>query len=158
MEQTKRKYRIVKPMVLVAICSILFSFSARMGGDSFEIYLNNRLVFQQFVTRQEGVKYLQLDRSLYNGQVIVYYSHCGQTGKGRSITIRDRMGRSLKEWHFSDSDGVNNAMSCKVKDILGLQNSNKNAALSLFYSSRELPNGRQLASIIFADNKQTAKR
>ena len=151
MEQTKRIIRLGMPLVLVAICSILFSFSAIMGGDSFEIYLNNWLVFQQFVTRQEGVRFLQLDRSLPDGQVIINYSHCGQTGKSRAITIRDLKGHSLKEWHFPDSDGVNKSMACNVKDILGLQNSD-NPALSLFYSSRELHNGRQLASIIIADH------
>ena len=157
MVHTKSKYRMFRPLVFIAICTVLFSFAAKMGADSFEIYLNHQLVFQQYVSGQQEVKYLQLDQSLNKAEVIVYYSHCGKTGTNRNISIRDQKGQVLKEWHFPDSDGKNKAMPCKVSDILALQKKEEKIPLSLYYSSRELPGGRQLASLVFADNKQTAK-
>ena len=139
-------------MITLVVCASLFSFSSGMGGDSYEIYLNKKLLLQQFVSQSSGVKTLQLNQKDYNGQIDIYYSHCGQTGKARNITIKDGQNQVLKEWHFSDGD--NTAMSCKVKDILNLQE--KNNKLNLFYSSQLLPKGRLLASIVIVNDNKTA--
>src|ERR1700730_10345830 len=103
MLQIKSKSIAVKPLVLAALCATLFSFSGKMGTDSFEIRLNNKPVIQQYVTQKAAVKSLQLDQSVYNEQIDVYYSHCGQIGKDGSITIKDGQNKILKEWNFSDA-------------------------------------------------------
>lgn len=137
---------LVTSSLLIALCATIFSFStAKNGGDSFEIYLNGKLVLQQALYNNKEVKSLQLTQSSENDKVDIYYSHCGQTGKNRTITIKDGQNRLLKEWHFADATGKN-AMSFKLKDILSLQNKNDNR-LNLYYSSKELPDGRLLASI-----------
>ncbi|MEO5684396.1 MAG: hypothetical protein ABIQ88_17275 [Chitinophagaceae bacterium] len=142
-------------MVLVFSC-LLFSFSGKMGGDKFEIYLNKKLAIQQYVTMNDPVKSLQLDQNNLNDQVEVYYSHCGKTGTGRSISIRDAQHRILKEWHFQDTPDAKTSMACNVKDIIGLQKLRNTTNLSLYYTAHELPAGRLLAILTTDDTLKTA--
>ena len=126
----------------------LFSFSNRKGGEGFEIYLNSKLVLQQFGNKIGDLKSIQLDRSSLNDELTIKYFHCGQLGKNRSITIKDDQNRTLKEWHFADASKGSAAMTFKVKDIAGLKKGNGTITLNLYYSSTELPKGRQLASLV----------
>jgi len=71
-------------------------------------------------------------------------------GKNRSLTIKDGQNKTLKEWHFADAATGKVAMTCKVKDIVGLKKNNGTITLDLYYSSNELPKGRQLASLVVA--------
>jgi hypothetical protein len=143
--QPKSKNRFVVTLLFVALSSLLFSFSTPMGGDSFEIYVNNKLVLQQYVTQMKSVQNLNWSQSNVNDEVTIYYSHCGKTGKNRSITIRDAQNKILKKWQFADAGESNKFMSCKMKDILGLQKSGN--SLYIYYSSNELPHGRLLATV-----------
>ena len=143
-------------LMMFVFSIILSSFSNKMGGDSFEVYINKKLVFQQYVTRGEAVKSLQLDQSNYNDQVEVYYSHCGQTGTDRTISIRDGQNKVLKEWRFQDTPGAKSSMACNVKDIMSLQKLSSGNTLNLYYVSHELPAGRLLAAIIVANAAKTA--
>jgi len=144
-----------KTLALLAICATLFSFSSYRGGDSFSIFLNNKLVFEQHVAMKEGTKSFELGKANYNDQLSVYYSHCGQPGKDRSIAIKDENNKTLKEWHFGDGKTAKSTMNCKVGDILDLQK-NKQGKLQLFYSSKELPNGYVLAAIVVGEKGKTA--
>ena len=137
---------ILSGFLLVAICLGIFSFSKEKGGDSFEIYLNGKLLLQQHVSRASAVKNLQLAQSTENDKMEIYYSHCGQIGNGRSITIKNGQNQVLKDWNFPDAKGAKSPMSFRVKEVLALQK-NKNGKLNLYYSSKELPNGLLLASI-----------
>ena len=143
--------------LLIAGCLALFSFSPRPGGDSFEIWLNGKMLLQQFVHVSKGVQTLQLNHSSDNDRLDVYYRHCGQIGKSRYVTIQDESGRALKVLKFADAIGKNAAMSFKVKDILRLKK-NKSSKLSLFYSSNELPDGRLLATIVSENENGIARR
>ena len=156
MLQINSKSIAIKTALLFVFWAALFSFTGKFGGDVFEIYLNNKLISQQFVTRHEAVKTLQLDQSVSDAKVIVNYSHCGQTGKDRYIIIKDAQNRIVKKWHFADAVGDKKDMSCKVKEILELQKSNGNQ-FALYYASKELPGGRLLASIILTtDTKRSS--
>jgi len=147
-----RKQRGIKLLVLLGLLITAPAFSGNMGGDSFTIYLNNKLLLQQSVYGEEGTKSLQLDQASPNDQLMISYSHCGKSGTGRSILLKDAQNTTLKEWRFADASGANNAMTCRVKDILDLQKGN--TTINLFYTSRELPNGRMLASLQLHDGKQ----
>jgi len=142
---------------LIAGCLALFSFSPRRGGDSFEIWLNGKMVLQRFVHVSKGVETLQLNHSSENDRLDVYYKHCGQVGKSRYISIQDESGHALKVWKFADATANNAAMSFKVKDILRLKKT-KSSKLSLFYSSQELPDGRLLATIVSENENGIASR
>ena len=156
MKQFKNNLTAAKYILLAAFCTTLFSFSMNKGGDSFEVYLNGKMVFQQYVSMHQGVKSLQLNQSLYNDEVTVYYNHCGKTGTDRTITIRDTQNKILKAWRFPNEAATPSAMNCKVKEILNLQKNNS-GSLQLYYASREIPEGRLLATLIIGtDNKTTA--
>jgi len=138
------KANIVKRLAGLAICALLFSFAnGPAGGEGFEIYLNNKVVLQQFGSNMNTVKTLNLEQASPNDQLAIVYHHCGKWGKNRIVTIKDKKNTILKKWNFKD-DGAR--MTCRVKDILGLQKGNS-TALKLYYSSSELPEGRQLAAI-----------
>jgi|SRR5882724_7668678 len=141
------KSNMIKSLALIIISAATFSFSGKFGSDVFEIYLNNKLVSQQFVAKHEAVKTLQLDQSVATGQVVVNYSHCGQVGTDRYILIKDEKNKVVKKWHFADAVGDKKNMSCNVKEILDLQKDNGNK-FSLYYASKELPDGRLLATIV----------
>jgi hypothetical protein len=131
---------------LILVCATLFSFSSKRGGDSFEIVLNGKRVLQQFVYASKGVQTIQLTQTSENDKLDIYYSHCGQVGKNRYITIKDEKDQAIKVWKFEGAADKHGVMSFKLKDILSLRK-NKTDKLNLFYSSSELPAGRTLATI-----------
>lgn len=146
----------IKRLAAVALCATLFSFSTgNGGGEGFEIYLNNKLVLQQYGSDMNQIKLLNLEKADDNDQLSIRYHHCGRVGKSRTITIKDAQDKVLKEWKFTDVPDAASRVSCKVKDILGLRNG-KNNVLKLYYSSSELPKGRQLTSIV-TGTKNVAK-
>jgi hypothetical protein len=137
---------IVAKSLLILVCTTLFSFSSKKGGDSFEIMLNGKRVLQQFVYASKGVQTIQLTQTSDSDKLDIYYSHCGQVGKNRSITIKNEKDQPIKVWQFPDATDKNGVMSFKLKDVLSLRK-NKTDKLNLFYSSSELPAGRILATI-----------
>ena len=75
--------------LLIALSEVLFSFSvktagtissykANLGGEGFEVYLNDKLVLQQYGNDMDKIKNLQLDQSASNGQLAIRYYHCGR--------------------------------------------------------------------------------
>jgi hypothetical protein len=144
----KIKSSVATASILMFLSFTLFSFTHRKGGEGFEIYLNSKLVVQQFGNQLNDVKSIQLDQNAPNDELTIKYYHCGQAGKNRSIVIKDGQNKILKEWHFADASPGKAAMTCKVKDITGLKKGNGSVTLNLYYSSTELPKGRQLASIV----------
>lgn len=148
---------ISKAMVLLLAATALLSFSPNLGGEGFEISLNGKMILQQFGKDLNTVKTLQLNPSSPNDQLTIRYHHCGRVGKNRVVTIKDARDKMVKEWHFPDASSALSAMSCPVKEIVGLKKNN-NAVFKLYYSSTELPNGRQLASVVVGSNNVLAAR
>jgi hypothetical protein len=156
MKTSKNLLTVIKSLLIVT-STALFSFSAGKGGDSFEIYLNGKLLVQQFVYKDNSVKSLQVNYASADDRLDVYYSHCGQTGKSRYITIKDAKDRALKVWQFPDTGERKSAMTIMLKDIPGLQK-NTVSSINLFYSSKELPSGRLLASISTGNASTVARK
>lgn len=147
-----------KALVLLVLCATLASFSAYRGGDSFSIYLNDKMIFEQHLAMKEGTKSFDLSKANYNDKLSIYFSHCGKPGKGRSIAIKDEHQKTLKEWHFGDASSIKNSMTCKAGDIIDLQKS-KTGKLQLYYSSKEMPAGQLLAAIVVSGTSgKTASR
>ena len=143
--------------MLVFFSLTLFAFTSKWGGDSFEIWLNGKMLLQQFVHVSKGVQTLQLNPTSENDKLDIFYRHCGQTGSNRYVTIKDEGSHALKVWKFVDTDGKNAAMELKLKDVLKLKK-NKNSRLNLFYSSDQLPAGRLLATIVSENETGIASR
>ena len=135
----------VKPLTLAALSIMLLVNTAFAGADSYTIFLNGKQVMKQYVTQPLSVSSLQLDNTAANGTLVVYYSHCGEIGKGRSITVKDDHGNILKEWKFADATGKDAGMSIPANELLALQKNNAN--ISLYYAAQQLPSGRMLTSI-----------
>ena len=137
---------ISKTMVLVAICTTLFSFSPKPGGEGFEIYLDNQLLVQSYGSDMNIVQSLECSQSAANSRFIIKYYHCGKVGKSRIITIKDAQNKVLKEFNFPDAKTPTGVIAVDVKDVRNLKKGN--SPLKLFYSSSELPSGRLLASVV----------
>jgi len=145
---------------LILLCTVLFSFTFKtaetvFGGEGFEVYLNNKLILQQYGKEMNTVKTVQLDQSASNGELAIRYYHCGQPGKSRVVTIKDEQNVVLKEWKFGDAKDASAKVCCNVKDILALPKIKAGKKVNLYYSSAELPNGRLLA-ILASVNKNNA--
>lgn len=150
--QTINKKAVVA-ILFVAFCATLSSFSPAPGGDKFEIYINKKLVVEHYVTHTTAAKTVTLFPGNYNNRIDVYYSHCGQTGKDRRIIVMDAQNKVIKKWEFANASGDNRAMSLTGKDLMDLQK--KNQTLQLYYASKELPEGRLLASVVSASSNYT---
>ena len=145
---SKNKKGIFGGLASLLILSIaLFSFSSPTGGDVFQIYLNNKMVHQEYVHDSKGIKNLNLDNASLNDQITVHYSHCGVIGKSRHIALKNDDGKVLKQWNFQDADGKTAGMSISVREFVSVQKANGGNSVDLFYSAKEMPRGKQLASI-----------
>lgn len=145
MQHSNFKQILVKAFTFAGLS--LFTFNAKAGRDSYEIYLNNKLILKHYVTEPLNIKSLQLDKANSNDRLVIFYSHCGQTGKGRSIVIKDEKGKILKEWKFANSTGSNKSMIIPVKEILRLEKNNTNGRLRLYYAAQQMPKGLMLTSL-----------
>jgi hypothetical protein len=139
--------------LFMALCTTFFSFSEKRGGDVFAIYLNGKQVHQQFVHADKSVKTLSLHSLSENDKIEVFYSHCGQAGKNRVITIRNEKNEAIKKMVFGDGKDNRARMGFFRKDIP----KTKSERINLFYSSAELPDGRLLATIVWNEGKVIAK-
>jgi hypothetical protein len=86
---------------------------------------------------------MSLNATNQNDRLTVYYSHCGQPGKNRSIELKNENGKVLKEWKFADSKSLE--MPLPVKEVL--QTSAKLNTVSVYYISKEIPAGRLLINL-----------
>ena len=143
-----------KTSLIAVLCAVLFSFSSAPGGDHYRVYLDDKLVLEQFVHLQKAMPSVSLDASAKKSVVSITYSHCGQTGTARKVSIRDARNKIVKEWQYLDAPaGSTSPMTFTVKDIAALKAGQN---LNLFYSSREIPEGKQLASIVLTQGLNTA--
>ena len=130
-----------KRLVLSFIALTIFCFSAFAGGEHYQVYLNNKLVLVKHISEPISVMSL-LDKTNSSDEIVIHYSHCGQRGKGRHVSLKNDKGVVVKEWSFTDAK---EGMAIPAKEIAALQK--KYGQLTLTYSSRELPGGRTLASL-----------
>lgn len=149
------KLRVVKGLLGTLLCAALFSFSIELGGESYSIYLNDKLVLQKHGMSEAQAPSLALDQSASNDQLSIRYNHCGQIGKNRSITVKDEQQKVLREWDFGNVTGAD--VTIKGKEILDLYGK-EGSILNLYYSSREIPKGRLLASIVFTKNTTATRK
>jgi len=146
----------IRTIVLLVLTTSLFAFSSNFGGDSYQIYLNKKLLVKEYVSTGHATQSFSLDKSTFNQEVDIYYSHCGQVGKDRTITLKDDNNRVLKQIHFPEFSGKNSGMSFHVSDFLNWDKRNGIDQLNIYYSSKELPAGRLLATInLMGESKTT---
>lgn len=136
----------------VLITFFLQSFSSPSGGDYYKVFLNNRLITEQHLAKPVAMKTLSLTASNSDDRLTIFYSHCGEVGKERTVSLRNSSGTVLKEWKFINSKTME--MQLQVKEVLNV--SAKKGSLVLYYASKEIPSGKQLLAIDLS-NKTVAK-
>lgn len=147
MQQIKPSHAFIKMFTLITFCFAVFSFTTKIGLDSYEIYLNNKLVLKRTVNQPLNSRILQLGEIKQNGQLRIKYTHCMTKTGGtlRVIELRGNKETLLKRWKFADGTNANNAMAIDIKELLLLHKANIKHNLSLHYSAHELPQGEILA-------------
>ena len=133
--------------MLLCLSTMVFSYTTKPGGEGFEIYLNNKVVIQQYGNEMNTVKSLPLNLQASNDELNIQYHHCGNIVKNRVITNKDQQNNVLKEFRYVDATSGVSAMLVRVKDLTVLKKGNS-SLLKLYYSSSELPKGRMLASLM----------
>ena len=131
-------------MKILAVSVVFFSFAPRFGGEHYQIHVNNALRIQQVIAHQQEMPSLTLTTATL-GNITVFYDHCGQIGKNRSLTIQNEQGKAVKTWSFINSS--DKRMSLDVKEVVAIMKHEK-SNLKLMYTSTELPKGRELAALI----------
>ena len=143
--------KLMKLFILMTILTGLFSFTCFAGGDVYEIYLNDKLVYKQEYKQVSGSNNLHLGKLNMNDRLVIKYSHCGVPGQDRSIVIKDENGNIIKEWKFTNTQNNQSVMLIPVKELLDLKT--KDASLKLYYAAKQLPGGRMLAAITLDEKK-----
>jgi hypothetical protein len=147
MQYAHLNQRILKAITLTLFSVALFASSARAGGESYEIYLNNKLLLKQVLYQPLNLRSLPLDKSNYNDQLTIYYSQCNvKIAKSRSIVVKDEKGNTLKEWKFADATESHAGMVIPVKDLFQLVKTYGNSTLSLYYNAEGRPKEQMLTS------------
>ena len=149
LQQIKRSS--ISRLAIMLAGVVLVSFISPRGGDHYQVYLNKKLIFQEYVSLSSSVKSFQLERNNYSGEIDVVYSHCGEAGKNRIIKITDTENNLLKQWTFGNGKDHKSAMNFQVKEMLLAQKNNPVNKPNLYYSSDQLPKGKLLTSIVLVD-------
>jgi hypothetical protein len=143
--------------VLTGAIILLQAFTAKAGGEGFQIYLNNKLILEQSGS-QFTLQSLPLDKANINDELVIYYFSCHDKGKARSIAVKDDKGNIVKEWKFGDASGPRSAMKIPVRELLQLEKSYAQTSIGLFYISQQQPKGRPLSSLQFTGKSTTWQR
>jgi hypothetical protein len=125
---------------------LLFSFNNRnAGGEGFEVYLNDKLVLQQFGHKSPSSNMLDLEQAKPADKISVKYYHCGKVPKNGLLSVRNDKSDILKKWNFIVRKQTTADVNCKAAEILNLET--KQTTMQLYYSSTDLPGGRLIAGI-----------
>src|SRR5690348_5326237 len=87
-------------LVGISLCALLFSFSPLPGAHSVKVYLDGKLVLDQYVNFKSNAPSLTINPAEKYNQLIVRYSECGRTVTGRSLTLKDDHDNVLKNWRY----------------------------------------------------------
>lgn len=137
----------VKLALLALLCLSASAFAPGAGLDSFEIYLNSRLLVKQAVNEPVSLNRLPLEEARAGDLLVIRYRHCGGVaGRNRSISIRNEQGQVLKQWKFGDAGSGNDDMQVPVKELQQLQKEHQ-GRLDVYYTSAQLPRGQMLAGL-----------
>jgi hypothetical protein len=144
--------------VLVALCAVLTAFAPKPGAHNYQVYLDDKLIFDQYVDRNAAAPNITVDPAENHKQFVVKYNECNRTITGRALTIKSSDDKVLKEFKFEGStSGLKEGMTCSVKEILELK-AKSTGNLKVFYTSTDFPEGQQVATLIIGPGSNTASK
>lgn len=142
-------------LALAALCAVLSAFAPMPGAHNYQVYLDNKIVADQYVNRNTIAPKIAVDPAENQTQLIIKYNECGRTVTGRTITIKDTDEKVLKEWKFDGTaKGYESPMSCSIKDIVALKPRNKE--MKVYYASADFPEGQHVVTLVVGPGKSTA--
>jgi hypothetical protein len=68
----------VNHLAVVALGSVLFSFSTIIGAHNVQVFLDDKMVIDQYVDSRSVVPTLNLDAADKHEQLIIKYNECGR--------------------------------------------------------------------------------
>jgi hypothetical protein len=143
-------------MVLIALCALFSAFAPLPGAHSFQVYLDDKVVADQYIDRTRTAPKITIDPAENHKQLVVKYNECNRTVSGRVLTIKDTDDKVLKELKFDGtSKGFENPMSCNVRDLVALKPKTGNT-LKLYYASVDFPEGQHVATLVIGPGTNTA--
>ena len=147
---------------IVFLCVLLFgmAFTAKAGLDSYEIYLNDKLILKQYVNQPLSLESLQLTEANSKDRLVINYSQCNmpnKIGRGRSILVKDARGNILNEWKFANAQGGRTSMEIPVKELLALDKKTSRSELILYYRA-EQHSGQALTNFRLGTKATTYQR
>ncbi|HMJ67920.1 MAG TPA: hypothetical protein VK508_03455 [Cyclobacteriaceae bacterium] len=141
--------------VLAALCMILSSFALKPGAHSCQVYLDDKLLVDQYMVNRTIARKIIIDPAENHKQFTLKYNECGRTVTGRVIIIKDENDKVLKEFKFDGSTkGYEDPMTCSVKDLVALKQTSGN--LKVYYASNDFPEGQHVASLVIGPGTNTA--
>lgn len=151
MEKVTIKIVIAYSIVGIILCFAAMAFTPKRGLDSYEIYLNEKLIMKQFVNQALDLRILQLEKAQDQDELSIRYVHCNIKGAGssRTLVLKDEQGHVLRQWNFNNTSGLNNPMKLKVGELLQFGKDHNDHRISLIYKSNELPGSELLAFLKF---------
>src|SRR4030095_15623473 len=100
MNRRNEKVSAIRLLMLVVLTTTFSSFAIPLGMDSYKVFLNDKLLFKQFV-HKESIQSISLNESSSSDKLTVYYDHCGHIGTSRTLSLLDG-DQELKKWTFKD--------------------------------------------------------
>jgi hypothetical protein len=149
---------------VLALFSLVFfcaAATAKAGLDSYEIYLNEKLILKQYVNEPLKLASLQLSQANINDRIVINYSQCNmpdKIGRGRSISVKDANGKTVKVWKFANASGKKVGMVIPVKELLALNNLVSGKDLAFYYAADGLTQGQMLAHFQLANKPVSYKK
>jgi len=146
----------IRLLMLIALGTTLSSFYRPVGMDSYKVYLNDKMLFKQYLSKDAPMQSISLNENSNSDKLTIYYDHCGRIGTARTLSLTDGE-QVLKKWDYQDTQSVDaSGMSCKVSDIKSHQKAGK--SLKLIYAATELSTAIQLVTISPAGTNAKASR
>lgn len=136
---------------IIALSLFLLSFAPELGGEHYQVFLNNSMLLQEVIHNQKELPSLTIDETA-RGTFAVMYDHCGQGGTSRSLTLQSDKNQVLKKWEFTDAE---KRMTLEVKEVVSMLKGQ--SKIRLVYASNELPKGRALAFLSLIKNAATSR-
>lgn len=127
----------------------MYAVASPTGIDSYEIYLNNQLLFRQSLDKPLHLIDLPLTDAIAGDNLVIRYTQCnapGKTGSNRIISVKDAEGNVVKKWAFKDAEGSNKAMVIPIKELLFIFKKST-GTLSLHYSAEGFAQGQKLVNL-----------
>lgn len=149
---------LLRMLALAALCTLFYSFTVLPGAHRFQVYLDSKLMVEQYVNPRAEAPRLVIDPSVTHQQLVINYDECGRTVSNRTLTLKDNNNTVLKKWNFTgDTSGYQDPMTCSWKEIVSLKPKGSNT-VKLYYSSKEYPEGVQVAYLVLEKEAIIGKR